>query len=175
MSTVTTMRGLKAVQEEGQDGVGGFGGGLAGGSACPTSHPLGDRFFGAIFARYPARDADFAGAVGDFLAELIALAELLSNDLDYVVGVAIVAGEDEGLGGLGAAGEDIGEELVAEFADDGADLVWGDHVAIELVGGVGEIGIEQFGSAGAGEAVALVDPEAGLHARAGGGDAGSIL
>jgi hypothetical protein len=41
----------------------------------------------AIFARYLARHADFAGAVGDFLAELIALAEFLTDDSDDVVGV----------------------------------------------------------------------------------------
>jgi len=96
-------------------------------------------------------DADFAGAVGDFLAKVVALAELLADDLDDVVGVAVIAGEYQCLGDFGAAGEDIGEELLAKLADDGADLVRGDHVAIEIVGGVGEVGIEELGTAGAGE------------------------
>ena len=77
------------------------------------------------------------GAVGDLLAEVVALAEFLAHDLDDVLGVGVVLGEDEGLGHLGAAGEDFGEQLVAEGADDGADLVRGDHVAVELVGVVG--------------------------------------
>ena len=72
------------------------------------------------------------GLVGDLLAEVVALAELLADDLHDVLGVAVVLGEDQRLGHLGAAGEDLGEELVAEGADDGADLVVGDHVAVEL-------------------------------------------
>ena len=79
-----------------------------------------------------------AGAVGDLLAEVVALAELLADDADDVVGVGVVLGEDQRLRHFGAAGEDLGEELVAEGADHGADLVLGDHVAVELVGVVGE-------------------------------------
>ena len=86
--------------------------------------------------------------------------------------MAVVAGEYQGLGNLGAAGEDIGEEPVAELADHGADLVRGDDVAIEVLGRVGKIGIEELGAAGAREAVALVDPKAGFDARARIGDAG---
>ena len=46
--------------------------------------------------------------------------------------MAVVLGEDQGLRHLGAAGEDLGEELVPEGADDGADLVLGDDVAVEV-------------------------------------------
>jgi hypothetical protein len=70
---------------------------------------------------------------------------------------------------------DIGEELVAKLANDGADLVGGYDIAIEILGGVGEVGIEELGAAGAGEAVALVDPIAGFHARAGRSNAGADL
>ena len=48
------------------------------------------------------------GAVGDLLGELVALAELLAQDLDDVLGVVVVLGEDQGLGHFGAAGEDVG-------------------------------------------------------------------
>ncbi len=82
------------------------------------------------------------GAIGDLLGEFVALAELLAEDFDDVLRVGIVLGEDEGLGHLGAAGKDLGEELVLEGFDDGADLVRGDHVAVELVGIVGEILVE---------------------------------
>ena len=82
------------------------------------------------------------GAVGDLLAEVVALAELLAKDFDDIFGVGVVLGEDQGLGHFGAAGKDFGEELVLEGSDDGADLVRGDHVAVELVGIVGEVVIK---------------------------------
>ena len=77
----------------------------------------------------------FGRLVGDLLAEVVALAELLADDLDDVVGVAVGLGEDQGLRHLLAAGEDL-RQLVAEGADDGADLVGVDDVAVELRGGV---------------------------------------
>ena len=82
------------------------------------------------------------GAVGDLLGEVVALAEFLAQDLDDVLGVVVVLGEEQGFGNLGAAGEDFGEQLVAEGAHDGADLVRGDHVAVELVGVVFEVVVE---------------------------------
>ncbi len=86
------------------------------------------------------------GAIGDLLGEFVALAELLAEDFDDVFRVGVVLGEDEGLGHLGAAGKDLGEELVLEGFDDGADLVRGDHVAVELVGIVGEVVVQLFPS-----------------------------
>jgi hypothetical protein len=76
------------------------------------------------------------GLVGDLLAELVALTELLAGDLDDVVGVAVGLGEDQRLGHLFAAGEDE-RQLVAEGAQHGADLVRVHHVAVQLLGGVG--------------------------------------
>ena len=55
-----------------------------------------------------------------------------AQSLYDVVGVAVVLGEDESLGNFGAAGKDFGEKAFLEGADDGADLVGSDHVAIEL-------------------------------------------
>jgi len=46
-------------------------------------------------------------------------------------------GEGQRLGHLTAAGEDFAEQLVAEGGHNGADLVGGDDVAVELVGVVG--------------------------------------
>ena len=61
--------------------------------------------------------------VGDLGGEVVALAELLAGDLDDVVGVRVVLGEDQRLRHLAAAGEDLGEEAVAEGLEHGADLV----------------------------------------------------
>ena len=82
------------------------------------------------------------GAVGHLPAEVVPLAELLPHDLHDVVGVVVVLGEDQRLRHLGAAGEDLGEELLLEGADDGADLVGRDHVAVERAGVVGQVVVE---------------------------------
>ena len=49
-----------------------------------------------------------------------------------------------------------------ESADDGADLIRRNHIAIEHVGGVGEVFIELLPALCARLAVALVDVEAGV-------------
>ena len=46
--------------------------------------------------------------------------------------MAVVLAEDDRLWDLGAAGEDLGADLVAEGLDDLADLVGGDDGAVEL-------------------------------------------
>ncbi len=108
-----------------------------------------------------------SGAVDDLLAEVVAFGELFANDLNDVVGVVIVFGEDEGLRDLWVRlGEDFGEQLVSEGTDDGADLVQAATTSpIERAGGgVGEVLIEKFGAACACEAVALIDVETGFDA-----------
>ena len=64
-----------------------------------------------------------------------------------------------------AAGEDL-RQLVAEGADDGADLVGVDHVAVELRGGVGFVLVLLLPALRAGEALALLDLLLGLELRA---------
>ena len=113
------------------------------------------------------------GAIGDLLCEVVPLAEFLAHDLDDVVGVGIVLGEDQRLGHPGAAGKDLSEELLLERLDDGADLVRGHHVAVELVGIVGEVVVELFPASGAGLTVALFHIEARIHFGAGLGDGGA--
>ena len=61
--------------------------------------------------------------VGDLGGEVVALAEHLADDLDDLLGVGVVLGEDQRLRHLGAAGEDLGEQPVAEGLEHGADLV----------------------------------------------------
>ena len=83
---------------------------------------LGDQLVGLLAGRL----------VGDLGGELVPLAEHLAGDLDDLVGVRVVLGEDQRLRHLGAAGEDLGEEPVAEGLEHGADLVAGDDGAVEL-------------------------------------------
>ena len=56
--------------------------------------------------------------VGDLLAEGVAPPELVADDPDDVLGVAVVLGEDQGLRDLLAAREDLRGEAVTEGADD---------------------------------------------------------
>ncbi len=123
---------------------------------------LGDQVFGLLAG----------GPVGDLLGEVVALAELFADDLDDILGVGVVLGEDERLGHLGAAGKDFGEELVPEGADDGADLVRGDHVAVELVGDRSQVFVQLLPAHGAGRPVALVHVVAGIDLGAAFGDLG---
>ena len=94
--------------------------------------------------------------VGDLLAERVALAEFLADDLDDVVGVGIGLGEDERLGHFvgavrgGALGEN-GRQLVAEGADDGADLRGIDDLAVKFLGGVGLVLVLLLPAFGTGE------------------------
>ncbi len=117
---------------------------------------LGEDGFG-VFALLHAAVGQFfvlGGAVGDFLAEGVAFTEFLAHGLDDVVGVAVGLGEDQRLGHFFAAGED-GRQVVAEGADDGADLVRVDDVAVELGGGVGGVFVLLFPALFAGQAFAL--------------------
>src|SRR5579864_4574972 len=129
--------------------------------------------FGAVFPFFCGDYAGDAAAIGDFLGEIIALAEFLAEDLDDIFGVAVVLGKNESFGNVGAAGENFGEELFLESFDDGADLVFGDYVAVELGCGVGVVLVEAFPADFASFAVALVDVEAGFDGGAVFGDVGA--
>ncbi len=167
MSTVTAMRGKKLLRKLAR---------ISSGVRLEVfTHSVTSRL-GAVVVLHLLRDLGEAGAVGDLLAEVVSLGEHLAHDADDVVGVGVVLGEDERLGHLGAAGEGVGQHLVAELLEDGADLAFGDDVAVELVGGVGEVLTEQFEPLGAGELVALVHIDAGVAGDDGGallGDAGA--
>ena len=98
---------------------------------------------------------------GDLLAEGVAAAELVADDLDDVLGVAVVLGEDQRLGDFRPARKEVGEEPVAERADDGADLVAGDDAAVELAGVVGDVVVGPFPAAPARLPVAVLDHRVG--------------
>ena len=109
-------------------------------------------------------------SVSDLQRELVTLAEFLAQDLDDVFGVVVVLCKEERLGDLGAAGKDLGEQLVAEGAHHGADLVRRDHVAVELLCLIFEVFIEFLPALFAGLAVLLFDVVAGLDPGAAFGD-----
>ena len=113
-----------------------------------------------------------AGAVGDLLAEVVAFVENLAADAHDIVGVGVVFGEDQRLRHLVASGKDFREELVPKGLQHRADLVLGDHVAVELVGVVLEVVVELLPALLARLAVALVDVEAGVDLGALRGDLG---
>src|SRR6266849_8764185 len=129
--------------------------------------------FRAIFEFFLVHNAGHAAHVGDLLGELVAFAEFFAKDLHDVFGVAVVFGENEGFGDFGAAGEDFGEEFFLEGFDDGADLVFGNNVAVELAGAIVEVFVETFPADFAGLAVAFVDVQAGFNCRAVFGDVGA--
>jgi hypothetical protein len=76
--------------------------------------------------------------------------------------VGVVLGEDQRLGDGGAAGEDLGEELVAEGLQDEADLGLRGDGPVELLVGVLEVLLDRLESLLAGAAVDLGDDRAGL-------------
>ena len=77
--------------------------------------------------------------------------------------MAVVLGEDDGLGDVLAARKYLGRNAVAEGLDHRADLVFGHDVPVELAGGVGQVLFKLFPADSAGLAVAPVHPVAGLH------------
>ena len=119
--------------------------------------PLVDFVFVAVFVRLLDADLGGAGAVGDLLCEVVALAELLANDFHDVVGVAVVFGEDEGFGNFRPTWKDVGEEIVTEGADDGANLVWDDDASVEFVGIVRDVLVGQLPADFACLAISVVD------------------
>ena len=73
-----------------------------------------------------------------FLQNLFAFGEFLAHGLDDVVGVAVGLGENKRLRDFIAAREYF-RKLVSEGADDSANLIRIDDVAIELLGSIGDI------------------------------------
>ena len=67
-----------------------------------------------------------------------------------------------GLGHFVTSGKDLREELVSKGLHHRADLVLGDHVAVELVGIILKVVVELLPALLARLAIALVDVEAGV-------------
>ena len=110
--------------------------------------------------------------IGDLFAEVVALAEDLAAEVDDVLGVGVVLGEDERLGHKRAAGEELGLHDVAIGAQDGADLVGHDDGAVEVGRRVIEIVGEHFLPGLARGLAAVIDKEALVHLAAAFGDLG---
>ena len=126
----------------------------AGGDHVHRDHDAGVEAVAELVNQYLRGSA--GGAVGDLLAEVVALGELLPNDVDDIVRVAVVLGEDDGLGHVFAAWENLGVDAVAESLNDRADLVHRDHGPVKLTWGIGQIILQLLPADLAGEAVAPV-------------------
>ena len=124
-----------------------------------------------VVAEVSERGLRVRGPAGDLAAEVVAGAELLPDRLDDVVGVAVRLGEDQGLGKLAPAGEDVGP-LVAEGPDDCADLVGIDDRAVQLGCAVVLPLLLDFPSAGPGLTLAPLDKLVGSQRPAALGDMG---
>ena len=98
----------------------------------------------------------FGGFVGDLLAELVALAELLAHRLDDVVGVAVGLGEDERFRNFGAARKYL-RPLVPKGADDGANLVRVDDGTVQFLAGIDDGLVLNFPALAARQPLALLD------------------
>ena len=149
----------EAVAEVGED--------LVRGQACGL-HPFGHLGLGSVPIGHRFCDPGEAGAVGDLPAEVVAFAELHAGDADDILRVGIVLGEDQGLWHLFASRERLGQHLVAELPQHGADLAFRNHVAVELVGAVGEVVVEAFQPLLAGQLVASVHVDFRVTPRDGG-------
>ena len=117
----------------------------------------------------------FFGAVGDLLAEGVALAIDLAQDVDDVVGVAVGLGEDEGLGRFLARREDLRFHGGLHGLDHLPDLADVDHGAVQLLGRVGGVVFGLGPALLAGLPVAMVHPLFGLELGALLGDLGFDL
>ena len=124
--------------------------------------------------------AGIAGTVGDLDRSLVAEAELFAHDLDDVIRVAVVLGEDQRLrdidekavGALLPVGEH-GRKRVPQRPHDRADLVGRHDAAVQLGGVVVHVLVDQLEALLAGQAVAELRDEPGRHGAAALGDLGA--
>lgn len=112
------------------------------------------------------------GLVGDLFAKIVTLAKDLAANMDDVLGVGVVLGEDERLRHERAAGEQLGLHDLLVGTQDGADLIGHDDGTVEVGRGVVEIIGENFLPGLARCLAAVVDEEAFVHLAAGLGDLG---
>ena len=87
---------------------------------------------------------------------LIVQAPLLTQDPEDVFGVAVALGEEQQLGDLRAARENLGEQLLADRAQHRADLIRRHHAAIQRRCRVGEVVLQGLPALLPREPVALV-------------------
>ena len=98
----------------------------------------------------------FVGQIGHLLAEGVSFPELLPDDLDDVVGMAVGLGKDEGLGHLFSLGEDLRPVFLVGL-DDRADLVGIHHLFVQRFGRIGDILVQLLPALLAGELLPDID------------------
>src|SRR5271166_6500169 len=99
-------------------------------------------YFATVFRFLFVDDTRRPRPVRDLLSKIIPLAKLLADDLHNVVGMTVALGEDQSLGHLETSRKDFGEQMVAKGLDDRADLIFGDHAAVEFIRRVFEVVIQ---------------------------------
>ena len=82
-------------------------------------------------AEYPFR---VLGGVGNLFAELVSLAELIPDNLNNIIGVAVSLGKDQGFGDFRPPREQRSEQIVPEGTNHRADLAGVDDVPVQLGG-----------------------------------------
>ena len=97
-----------------------------------------------------------------FLQNSFPLGEFLSHGLDDVVGVAVRLGEDQGLGDFVASREYL-RQFVAKRADHGANLVWVDDGAVQVLAGIRHVFVLNRPPLAACQPLALLDLLLGLE------------
>ena len=103
-----------------------------------------------------------AGAqIRDLLAEVVAFAELLTEDANDVLGMAVVLGENQCLGNFLASGKDLAEETILEGLGDQANLIFGYNGTVKILRLVLNIFIWLLPSLGARASVAFADKDFG--------------
>ena len=94
---------------------------------------------------------------GDLLAEFIALAKLLPDDLNDIIRMAVGLGKDQRLGHFAAMREKLREQVVPERSDHGADLAGIHNVPIQLCCGIDQVLVHLLPALGASQAVPVLD------------------
>ena len=94
---------------------------------------------------------------GDLLAEFIALAKLLPDDLNDIIRMAVGLGEDQRLGHFAAMWEKLREQVVPERSDHGTDLAGIHNIPIQLCRGIDQVLVHLFPALCAGQAVPVLD------------------
>src|SRR5687768_16757186 len=96
--------------------------------------------------------------IGDLLAELIALAEHLTCNMDDVLRVAVILGKDQRLGHFAPARKQIDWQTIFECLKNCAYLIWRNYRAVELFRVIGKVLVEQFHALSARDLIALANP-----------------
>ena len=93
--------------------------------------------------------------IGDFAAEVIAFAKLLTDNLNDVIRMAVRLCKNQCLWHFFSAWEQCGEQIILKGTDDRAYLTWVDNVPVKLGWLIIHILVQLFPSFGSGQTVTV--------------------